>query len=80
MRQMEFKMERPGLLHEGDHVTVTEGLLPSNYYYTIDPSLAMSGNIPFNRRLVSREGLVKEVRETPRGYYVVAEFNEEEPT
>ena len=54
MRQMKFKMERPDLLHEGDHVTVSEGVLPSNYYYTIDPSLAMSGNFPFRERLLAR--------------------------
>ena len=42
MRRIEFKMERPGLLEVGQKITVTEGLLPSNYYYTIDPSLAMS--------------------------------------
>ena len=47
-------MERPGLLKAGDHVTVSEGLLPSNYYYTIDPSLTMSGNIPFNNRYLSK--------------------------
>ena len=77
MRSMEFKMERPGLLSEGQHITVTEGLLPSNYYYTIDPSLAMSGNVPFNQRMLAREGVVKEVRETPRGFYVVAEFEDQ---
>ncbi|MBP5152612.1 MAG: hypothetical protein ILP13_06850 [Lachnospiraceae bacterium] len=77
MRSMEFKMERPGLLSEGQHITVTEGLLPSNYYYTIDPSLAMSGNVPFNQRMLAREGIVKEVRETPRGFYVVAEFEDQ---
>ena len=79
MRQMEFKMERPGLLHEGDEVTVSEGVLPSNYYYTIDPSLAMSGNIPFPKRLHARKGTVKAVIQNERGYYVTAVFDEEEP-
>lgn len=47
MRRIEFKMERPGLLEVGQKITVTEGLLPSNYYYTIDPSLAMSPQYSF---------------------------------
>ena len=76
MREMEFKMERPGLLKEGDRVTVTEGLLPSNYYYTIDPSLAMSGNYPFRERLLSREGEGTSVVENERGFYVTVRFEE----
>ncbi len=75
MRTMEFKMERPGLLKEGDHVTVTEGLLPSNYYYTIDPSLAMSGNYPFRERLLA-EGDVTEIVQNERGFYVTVSFDE----
>ena len=78
MRNMEFKMERQGLLKEGDQITVTEGLLPSNYYYTIDPSLAMSGNIPFRERLKSREGKVISIIENERGFYVTVEFDEPE--
>ena len=76
MRRMEFKMERPGLLEKGQKITVTEGVLPSNYYYTIDPSLAMSANIPFRDRLKSREGTVVDIQEKPRGFYVLAEFDE----
>ena len=76
MREMEFKMERPGLLEKGQKITVTEGVLPSNYYYTIDPSLAMSANIPFRDRLKSREGTVVDIQENPRGFYVLAEFDE----
>ena len=76
MRQMEFKMERPGLLKEGDEITVTEGLLPSNYYYTIDPSLAMSGNVPFRERMLARSGTVTSVVQNERGFYVTAEFDE----
>ena len=76
IRSMEFKMERPGLLEEGQKITVTEGVLPSNYYYTIDPSLAMSGNIPFNQRMLAREGVVTNIIENERGFYVTARFEE----
>lgn len=80
MRKMEFKMERPGLLEEGQTVSITEGLLPSNYYYIIDPSLAMSGNVPFRERLISRSGVVAKIEENPRGFYVLVEFaDEDEP-
>ncbi len=77
MREMEFKMERPGLLEEGQSITVTEGILPTSYYYTIDPSLAMSANYEFRKRLKSREGVVKSIEERPEGYYVIATFSEE---
>lgn len=78
MRKMEFKMERSGLLEIGQQITVTEGELPSNYYYTIDPSLAMSANIPFRNRLVSREGTVVDIIENARGFYVTVDFDEPE--
>ena len=76
---MEFKMERPGLLTVGQKITVTEGVLPSNYYYTIDPSLAMSGNIPFRNRMLAREGIVTDIIENERGFYVTAQFDAPEP-
>ena len=78
MREMEFKMERQGLLEIGQEITVTEGVLPSNYYYTIDPSLAMSANFPFREKLHAREGIVKDIIENERGFYVTVEFEEDE--
>ena len=74
---MEFKMERQGLLEIGQKVTVTEGVLPTSWYYTIDPSLAMSGNFVFRERLKTNEGVVKSIEEKPRGYYVTVEFEGE---
>ena len=76
MRVMEFKMERPGLLTVGQKITVTEGVLPSNYYYTIDPSLAMSGNFPFRERMLAREGVVLDIEEKERGFYVTAQVED----
>lgn len=76
MRKMEFKMERTGLLKEGDILPVTESRLPDTWYYTLGKSYAMSANYSFRERLKSTEGKVVEIRETPRGYYVTVEFDE----
>lgn len=77
MRLMEFKMERHGLLEIGQKVTITEGVLPTSWYYIIDPSLAMSGNYEFRERLKATEGIVRSIEEKPRGYYVTVEFEGE---
>lgn len=76
MRQMEFKMERPGLTKVGDHLKVTEGKLPTSYYYTIEHAIAMSENYAVGERLKSREGDVIDVKETEKGYFVTMEFDE----
>ncbi len=80
-REMPFKMERPGLVEVGDAVNVTEGVLPSNYYYTLNKiggqkSVAMSPNYPFPERLRAKEGVVTAVEENARGFYVTAVFEE----
>lgn len=74
MRQMEFKMERTGLLKEGDVLPVTEGRLPNSYYYTLGDAYAMSANYKFRDRLRSTEGKVVEIKETEKGFFVTVEF------
>lgn len=77
MRTMEFKMERSGLLEVGQEVEVTEGQLPSSYYYTVQPMAAMSKNYRSFERLKSTRGIVKSINETPRGFYTTVEFEED---
>lgn len=76
MREMEFKMERIGLVKEGDILPVSEGKLPNSYYYNLGDSYAMSANYTFRERLKSKQGVVKKVEETPKGFFVTVEFDE----
>lgn len=77
MREMTFKMERPGLVKAGDEVHVSEKKTALNYTYIIEPAVAMSGCFKVNQRISSRDGIVREVKHTERGYYVIVEFDED---
>lgn len=76
MRELIFKMERPDLVKEGDVVEITEGSLPSSWYYMIEPAVAMSENIPLFERLKSKTGRIKHIRTSDVGWYLTVEFDE----
>ena len=73
-REIVFKMERPGLVEEGQVVEVSESVTPFNVNYMIEPAVAMSGLF----HLKADHGTVKKIEENARGYYVTVEFEEEE--
>ncbi len=79
MRVEEFKMERENLVSIGDKVLITEGVLPSSYYYTAEPAVAMSGNFAYYERIKSKEGVVQGILDTPRGFYLQIAFDEPVP-
>ena len=76
MRTMEFTIENTEALKPGMEVNVTEGVLPSSYYYTIEHALGMSANFKQAERLKTRRGVVKELKETPQFHIAVLEFDE----
>ena len=75
MRQEKFKMERQGLVNVGDKVEIIEreGV---TYSYIIEPAVAMSGCYSVRDRIKSREGIIKDIRENDRGFYVIVAFDE----
>lgn len=75
MREVEFKMERQGLVNVGDKVEIIEreGV---TYSYIIEPAVAMSGCYSVRDRIKSREGIIKDIRENDRGFYVIVVFDE----
>ena len=76
MRTIEFKMERPGLVAAGDTVHIIEREGTSSYSYIIDPAVAMSGCFAARDIIKSQTGIVKEIMENSRGFYVIVEFDE----
>ena len=62
MREIVFKMERPGLVEEGQTVEVSESVSPVNVNYMIEPAVAMSGLFKFNERLKKPPGRGKKDR------------------
>ena len=76
MRREKFKMERRNLVETGQVLPVSEGKLPTSFYYTLGYAYAMSANFSPSQRIQSKEGKVVEIEETPKGYYVTVEFDE----
>lgn len=75
MRVETFKMERPNLVEVGQEVEITE-IETANFSYIIEPAVAMSGVFTNDKRIKSKKGVVTEIKETPRGFYVLVGFDE----
>lgn len=73
MRVERFKMERPGLVKPGEKVIITERFSPGSWYYIIEPTIAMSGCYKTKDRILSAHGVVKEIEENDRGFYLMVE-------
>lgn len=71
-REMEFRMERAGLIQAGDRVSLKEDtsstMAGTIYYYTIRDAVAMSNNT--KKRLRNLEGTVRSI-EAKESYWTV---------
>ena len=62
MRQERFKMEREGLVNEGDEVEISErSAVTGQYTYLVEPSIAMSVIYRTSQRITARKGIVRKI-------------------
>ena len=77
-REMEFRMERAGLIQVGDRVRLKEDtsstMAGTIYYYTIRDAVAMSNNT--KKRLRNLEGTVRSIEEKESSWTVTVEVEE----
>ena len=78
MRQMEFKMEREGLVEEGQEVEISErSAVTGQYTYLVEPSVAMSGIYRTSERIHARKGIIRKIEKTDKGFYLLVETEDE---
>ena len=68
MRTMEFTIENIKAFEIGQEIEVTEGKLPSSYYYTMEHALGMSRNYKSTERLKTTKGKVVEIKRERRNF------------
>ena len=74
MRVERFKMEREGLVTEGQEVEISErSAVTGQYTYLVEPSIAMSGIYRTRQR---RKGKIQKIEQTDRGFYLLVEIDE----
>lgn len=77
MRQERFKMEREGLVTEGQEVEISErSAVTGQYTYLVEPSVAMSGIYRTGERIMSRKGIIKKIEKTEKGFYLLVEMKD----
>lgn len=77
MRVERFKMEREGLVTEGQEVEISErSAVTGQYTYLVEPSIAMSGIYRTRQRIKSRKGRIQKIEQTDRGFYLLVEIDE----
>ncbi len=77
MRVDRFKMEREGLVKEGQEVEISErSAVTGQYTYLVEPSVAMSGIYRTSERIMARKGRIEKIEKTEKGFYLLVELKE----